>query len=206
MSIKSRLGRIFRQQALQNNRNVGLWRRLGHPSMEDWAEYLRRHGGFAAFGKGNAIVHTTQFANPGLTRIGNNVHMSGSAFFTGHDASVNVINEAFSLRLDSVGPITLGDNIFIGYGAIVLPNVEIGDNVIVGAGAVVARSVPSDSIVVGNPGRVVGSLSDYVERLKARNASFPWRELIEQRKGGFDPAMEPTLLRMRQAHFFGAKE
>ena len=171
--------------------------------MQDWAEYLRRHGGFAAFGTGNAIVHTTHFADPGLTRIGSNVHMSGSAFFTGHDASVNVINTAYGLRLDSVGPITLGDNIFVGYGAVVLPNVEIGDNVIVGAGAVVARSVPSDSIVVGSPARVVGTLSDYVERLKLRNEALPWREIIERRKGGFDSTLEPTLLRMRQNHFFG---
>lgn len=205
MDLKKHFGGICRHQALGRNRWVGLWRRLGHPSMEDWAEYLRLHGGFAAFGEGNAIVPSTQFADPGLTRIGNNVHMSGAAFFTGHDASVNVINTAFGLRLDSVGPITLGDNIFIGYGAIVLPNVEIGDNVIVGAGAVVTRNVPTDSIIVGNPGKVVGRLTDYVERLKERNGRFPWRELIERREGGFDPAMEPDLLKMRQAYFFGGR-
>lgn len=94
--------------------------------MQDWAEYLCRQGGFAAFGTGNTIAPTTHFTDPGLTRIGNNVHMSGAAFVTGDDASVNVISEAFDLCLINKGPITLGDNIFIGYGAIILPNVGIG--------------------------------------------------------------------------------
>lgn len=52
--------------------------------------------------------------------------MSGAAFVTGDDASVNVISEAFDLCLISKGPITLGNNIFIGYDAITLPNVGIG--------------------------------------------------------------------------------
>ena len=52
-------------------------------------------------------------------------------------------------------PITIGDNVWLGGGAIVLPGVTIGANSVVGAGAVVTRDVPPDVVVVGNPARVV---------------------------------------------------
>jgi maltose O-acetyltransferase len=50
-------------------------------------------------------------------------------------------------------PVTIGADVWIGGGAIVLPGVTIGDEVIVGAGAVVTRDVPAGATVVGNPAR-----------------------------------------------------
>jgi maltose O-acetyltransferase len=55
-------------------------------------------------------------------------------------------------------PITIGNDVWIGGGAIVLAGVTIGDRVVVGAGSVVTRDVPSDVVVVGNPARVVRRL------------------------------------------------
>jgi serine O-acetyltransferase len=50
---------------------------------------------------------------------------------------------------------TIGDNVVIGSGSLLLGSIEVGDNVRVGAGSVVVQSVPSNSTVVGNPGRPV---------------------------------------------------
>lgn len=48
-------------------------------------------------------------------------------------------------------PITIGDKVWIGAGAIILKGVTIGSNAIIGAGAVVNKDVPANSVVVGNP-------------------------------------------------------
>lgn len=57
-------------------------------------------------------------------------------------------------------PITLGDNVWLGGGAIVCPGVTIGDNTVVGAGAVVTRDLPAGVVAVGNPARVLREIGD----------------------------------------------
>ena len=61
---------------------------------------------------------------------------------------------------ESGEPITLGDNVWLGGGAIVCPGVSIGDDTVVGAGAVVTRDLPAGVVAVGNPARVLRRLSD----------------------------------------------
>jgi maltose O-acetyltransferase len=63
-------------------------------------------------------------------------------------------------KWEAAQPITIGDNVWIGGGAIVLPGVTIGANTVVGAGAVVTRDLPADVVAVGNPARVVRRLDD----------------------------------------------
>lgn len=53
------------------------------------------------------------------------------------------------------GNIIIEDNVWIGEGCVILPNVKIGQNSVIGANTVVTKDVPRNSIVVGNPGRVI---------------------------------------------------
>ena len=55
-------------------------------------------------------------------------------------------------------PITIGDNVWIGGGAIINPGVTVGSNVVIASGAVVVRDVPDNVIAGGNPARVLKQL------------------------------------------------
>ncbi|SCL64126.1 sugar O-acetyltransferase [Micromonospora peucetia] len=61
-------------------------------------------------------------------------------------------------KWEAAQPITIGDNVWLGGGAIVLAGVTIGENTVVGAGAVVTKDLPANVVAVGNPARVVRQL------------------------------------------------
>ncbi|RLP98694.1 sugar O-acetyltransferase [Micromonospora sp. CV4] len=61
-------------------------------------------------------------------------------------------------KWEAAKPITIGDNVWLGGGAIVLAGVTIGANTVVGAGAVVTRDLPANVLAVGNPARPVRQL------------------------------------------------
>ena len=61
-------------------------------------------------------------------------------------------------KWEAAEPIVIGDNVWLGGGAIVLPGVTIGANTVVGSGAVVTRDLPTGVVAVGNPARVVRAL------------------------------------------------
>lgn len=63
-------------------------------------------------------------------------------------------------RLEAAKPITIGNNVWLGGGAIVCPGVTIGEDSVIGAGAVVTNDIPAGSIAVGNPACVIGSVYD----------------------------------------------
>lgn len=52
---------------------------------------------------------------------------------------------------------TIGNNVTLGANVTVIGDISIGDNCIIGAGAVVVKNIPANSIVVGNPGKVIGT-------------------------------------------------
>jgi maltose O-acetyltransferase len=61
--------------------------------------------------------------------------------------------------VESARPIRLGNDVWIGGGAVVLAGVTVGDRVVIGAGSVVTRDVPSDVVVAGNPAKIIKQLS-----------------------------------------------
>lgn len=62
---------------------------------------------------------------------------------------------SFEFCRTQTAPVTIGDNVWIGGGAIILPGVNIGNNVVIGAGSVVTRDIPDNAIAFGNPCRVM---------------------------------------------------
>jgi len=196
------LRRIIKKLAFKYGLFPGLYRRLCTPDGKEYAEFLKKHGNFHAIGEHCDILTTTIFSDPDYVKLGNNVRFS-TCTLIGHDGSIAMLNCAYNVKLESVGKIDIRDNVFIGFGAIILPGVTIGPNAIVAAGAVVSRDVAEGDIVGGVPAKPIGRVENLLHRLQAKTASLPWGHLITQREGYFDPTIEPTLRKMRIAHFYG---
>ncbi len=134
-----------------------------------------------------------------LVTIGDNVTISGTTILA-HDGSTKKI-----LGYSKVAPVSIGNDVFIGYGCIVLPGVTIGNKVIVGAGTVISKDIPDNVVVVRGSDsayRVLCTYDEYVETQKARMKSLPvsdtlftekteadwasWKAELIARHGGFD--------------------
>ena len=57
-------------------------------------------------------------------------------------------------------PVKIGNNVWIGANAVILPGVTIGDNAVIGAGSIVTKDIPANVIAVGNPCRVLREITD----------------------------------------------
>lgn len=77
-----------------------------------------------------------------LVTIGNNVTISGTTILA-HDGSTKK-----ALGYSKVAPVKIGNDVFVGYGSIILPGVTIGNKVIVGAGTICSKDIPDNSVVV----------------------------------------------------------
>ncbi|MBM7052076.1 sugar O-acetyltransferase [Rothia sp. ZJ1223] len=57
-------------------------------------------------------------------------------------------------------PITIGNNVWAGGGAIFCPGVTVGNNCVIGAGSVVTKDIPANSVAVGNPARLIKTVTE----------------------------------------------
>jgi tetrahydrodipicolinate N-acetyltransferase len=74
-----------------------------------------------------------------------------------HDLTIDGVSRPWS------APVAIGDNVWIGAGALVLPGVTLGSGAVVGAGSVVTKDVPDRTVIAGNPARVLGKNADWVK-------------------------------------------
>lgn len=136
-------------------------------------KFLKKRG--MQIGEGTAIlpgckIDTTHAA---LITLGRNVGVSPGAVILAHDASSKSVYGENSKGYCRIAKVTVGDNVFIGCNAILLPGTTIGNNCIISAGSVVHGKIPDNSIVSGNPAKVIGKrdicLAMYNRQLNENN-------------------------------------
>ena len=144
---------------------------LGHlPSRTLRALYLRQWLG--NWGPGTGVQMDCRFLNGRKVHLGRrNVINFGCLFDgrkfqirTGDDVSIGPDATILTLGhdpqspefVDRGGDVIIGNRVWIGYGALVLPGLKIGDGAVVGARAVVTKDVEAFAIVAGNPARKIG--------------------------------------------------
>jgi maltose O-acetyltransferase len=91
-----------------------------------------------------------------LIEIGENVILAPNVTILAHVASLKNV-----LGVTQLGRVVKGNNVFVGAGTIIHNNVKIGENVIIGAGSNVTKDIPENSVSVGNPAKVISTISDF---------------------------------------------
>lgn len=108
----------------------------------------------------NISIGENFFANFNLTILDEAPVKIGDNVFIGPNVSIYTACHPIDAEARNTGAewaesVTIGNNVWIGGGATILPGVEIGDNAVVGAGSVVTKDVEANSLVGGNPARLI---------------------------------------------------
>jgi maltose O-acetyltransferase len=128
------------------------------------------------------------YSHAWLISIGNNVTLAPRVHILAHDASTQ-----HALGYTKISKVNIGDNVFIGANAIVLPGTTIGSNVIIGAGSLVKGLIPPNSIVAGNPAKVIMSYEDFIERNKKEILDGPCYDSTWTDEGGITNKMKDQM-------------
>ncbi|MBQ4812044.1 acyltransferase [Pseudoalteromonas luteoviolacea] len=107
-------------------------------------------------------------SEPYLVSLGDSVIITQGVRFITHDGSTFLFRKEHP-DLDVMGPITIGNNVFIGMNSVIMPGVTVGDNCVIGAMSLVSKSIPAGSVVAGNPAKVIMSIDDFKSKLLERN-------------------------------------
>lgn len=115
----------------------------------------------------NSWINTKNFSTePYLITIGDNVRLAKNVTLYTHGGLYGLRRIFNDPTLDYFGKVTIGNNVYVGEDAKILPGVSIEDNCIIAAGTIVSKSVKRGSVVGGNPMQYLGTVEQAYTRLK----------------------------------------
>ena len=125
------------------------------------------------------------YANFNLTLVDDGHIYVGDKVMFGPNVTVTTASHPVDPTLRSRGlqfnkAVYIGENAWIGAGAIIMPGIRIGRDAVIGAGSIVTRDVPERTVAVGNPCRVLREVSDHDRRYFWREEEIDWDQLQEQ--------------------------
>ena len=121
---------------------------------------------------------------PMLVEIGDNFVSAPGSVILSHDASTFIHTGKY--RVEKT---VIGDSVFLGANAVILPGVKVGHGAIIGAGAVVSSDVAPNTVVAGNPARVICTVEEYITKCEQKGCLYqPPSEFNVIRQDGRPPA------------------
>lgn len=107
-------------------------------------------------------------SHPWLIEIGDNVTLAPRVHILAHDASTKKF-----LGYTKIADVVIGNNVFVGAEAVILPGVKIGNNVIIGANSTVTHDIPDNTVAAGSPAKILCTLEEYLNKEKSRMETSP---------------------------------
>lgn len=158
---------------------------MANSGWENKRKYLIKQG--AKIGKGTRLnCDISAFGTePYLIEVGENCLFAADIRLFTHDGGIKVLNTLNYFngkRMDKIGRIKIGNNVYIGTGAYVMPGVTIGNNCIIGAGAIVTKNIPDNSVAVGIPAKVIKNIDEYYHNCKDNVHPTPTMKPDEKRE------------------------
>ena len=128
------------------------------------------YGSHIEVGKNFFANYNCTIIDVAKVKIGDNCQMAPNvAIYTaGHPIHPVSRNSMYEYGIS----VTIGDNVWIGGNTVILPGVHIGDNVVIGAGSVVTKDIPDWSVAVGNPCRVVKTITEEDRKYYYKDREF----------------------------------
>ncbi len=121
-------------------------------------------------GKGITVMAGTKFGSePYLITLGDRVRISSDVRFVTHDGGTWAFRrEEGYEKVVCFGKIAVGDDTFIGMGAIIMPGITIGKNCVIGAGSIVTMDIPDGTVAAGVPAKVICTTDEYAEKCRQK--------------------------------------
>lgn len=129
-------------------------------------------------GENTYINFNCNFVDDGKIIIGKNVLFGPSVTIAtvGHPLDPTMREYMYT------APVKIGDNVWIGAGAVICPGVTIGNGSVIGAGSVVVKDIPENCIAVGNPCKVLREINEHDKQYYFRDRRITREDLDEERK------------------------
>lgn len=145
---------------------------------EVWIEppFYFCYGTHIFIGKGTYINFNCNFVDDGRITIGQRVLFGPAVTVatTGHPICPDLREYMYA------APVVVGDNCWIGAGAVICPGVTIGKNSVIGAGSVVTKDIPENSVAAGNPCRVIRKIDERDKQCYFRDKLIDSGDLAEE--------------------------
>lgn len=122
------------------------------------------------------------YANFGLTCVDDADIYIGDKVMFGPNVVIATANHPILPEFREKGyqynkQVHIGNNVWIGAGAVLVPGVTIGDNSVIGAGSIVTKDIPANVVAVGNPCRVLREIGGHDRKYFYRNEEIDWENL-----------------------------
>jgi acetyltransferase-like isoleucine patch superfamily enzyme len=157
-----------------------LEQKIRSANSEKKAQLYRKHFGIK-IGKNIRFTGSPDIGSePYLIEIGDDVTITQNVTFHTHDGGVGLFRKEYP-GINIFGKIKIGNNVFIGSHAIILPGVTIGNNVVIATGSIVSKDIPDNSVAAGVPAKVIKSLEEYKKKVLSQ-ALFIHETDYEKRK------------------------